>query len=192
MSQIVTAQCSTQARGVALTGRTTRTPMTNSSNARGQTGRAKSSSISKKSKRSADAPMLKDGDQWVTLMSTAATTSSSETRITTTSVKVTLDGELPDWPLRFILDFPSDERDWRSKAACAGVDPEIFYPTILPPDFRKAVEICSQCPVSGSCLDHALWYPELIGFWGGMSERGRRLYKRRLNAVKKREQKKLR
>ncbi len=64
---------------------------------------------------------------------------------------------------------------WQSKAACAGLDPQIFYPpdeddTLAEP----AKAVCAVCPVREACLEHALGYREKDGVWGGATERERR------------------
>ncbi|WP_019872897.1 WhiB family transcriptional regulator [Sporichthya polymorpha] len=68
--------------------------------------------------------------------------------------------------------------EWRSAAACAGSDPEIFFPigTIGPSlrDVARAVAICRSCPVSARCLDWALRSGQEFGVWGGTTEEDRR------------------
>ena len=64
---------------------------------------------------------------------------------------------------------------WRSTAACAGIDPEIFYPATE--DDRDAVAakaVCAECGVREACLEHALLVREKDGIWGGATERERR------------------
>ena len=69
--------------------------------------------------------------------------------------------------------------DWRSSAACAGRDPEIFFPigTMGPGlrDVDRALTICRGCPVSATCLDWALRSRQEFGVWGGTTEEDRRL-----------------
>jgi WhiB family redox-sensing transcriptional regulator len=62
---------------------------------------------------------------------------------------------------------------WRNKAACQGLDPDIFYP---PEDDEapEAKEVCGGCPVQEACLEHALSVREKDGIWGGFTERERR------------------
>lgn len=62
---------------------------------------------------------------------------------------------------------------WRSKAACRGLDPAVFYP---PSDEEadEAKAICGVCPVREPCLEHALANREREGIWGGATERERR------------------
>lgn len=73
--------------------------------------------------------------------------------------------------------------DWRSRAACVGADPEIFFPIgTMGPGLRevaRAVTICHGCPVSATCLDWALRSRQEFGVWGGTTEEDRRLLLRR-------------
>jgi WhiB family redox-sensing transcriptional regulator len=64
-------------------------------------------------------------------------------------------------------------KQWRSKAACQGLDPEIFYP-LDDEDGDEAKAVCDVCPVREACLEHALGYREKEGVWGGATERERR------------------
>lgn len=67
---------------------------------------------------------------------------------------------------------------WRQKAACRGVDPDIFYP-VSDEEAEGAKAICRQCPVQDLCLDWALSTREKEGVWGGATERERRRIIRR-------------
>ncbi len=62
---------------------------------------------------------------------------------------------------------------WRHRAACRGVDPDVFYPP-SDEDAEPAKAICAQCPVRQACLEHALANRERDGIWGGATERERR------------------
>jgi WhiB family redox-sensing transcriptional regulator len=64
-------------------------------------------------------------------------------------------------------------QQWRSKAACQGLDPDIFYP-LDDEDGDEAKAVCDVCPVREACLEHALGYREKDGVWGGATERERR------------------
>ncbi len=69
-----------------------------------------------------------------------------------------------------IIDLP-----WRKKAACQGLDPDIFYPSSEDEvDAEPAKAVCLQCPVQQACLDHAIGSREKDGIWGGYTERERR------------------
>ncbi|SDJ77045.1 Transcription factor WhiB [Actinopolyspora mzabensis] len=66
--------------------------------------------------------------------------------------------------------------DWQLRAACRGVDPNIFFA----PDGetrndrerrqRVAKSICQDCPVRQLCLNHAHAVGETYGVWGGYTE----------------------
>jgi len=64
---------------------------------------------------------------------------------------------------------------WRSKAACRGLDPTIFYPDPdMDDDALPAKAVCDECLVRESCLEFALSSREKDGVWGGCTERERR------------------
>ena len=73
--------------------------------------------------------------------------------------------------------------DWRSKAACLTVDPELFVPIgNTGPAIRQVAEakaVCRECVVKGICLKWAIDNNQDAGVWGGMSEEERRSLKRR-------------
>lgn len=62
---------------------------------------------------------------------------------------------------------------WNDQAACRGLDPEIFYP-VSEEEAERAKEVCGQCAVQQSCLEHALGSRERDGVWGGATEKERR------------------
>jgi len=64
---------------------------------------------------------------------------------------------------------------WRKRAACRGIDVEIFYPdSDDDADAEPAKAVCEMCPVRQACLEHALANREREGVWGGATERERR------------------
>jgi WhiB family transcriptional regulator, redox-sensing transcriptional regulator len=67
---------------------------------------------------------------------------------------------------------------WRQRAACRGVDPDIFYP-VSDEEADDAKAICALCPVEQACLEWALSNRESDGVWGGATERERRRMIRR-------------
>jgi WhiB family redox-sensing transcriptional regulator len=70
---------------------------------------------------------------------------------------------------------PTMTATWRRRAACRGIDAEIFYPvTEEEADAAEAKAICATCPVRQACLEHALAHREREGVWGGNTERERR------------------
>ena len=59
---------------------------------------------------------------------------------------------------------------WRKRAACRGLDAEIFFPgTDDEADAAEAKAICALCPVRQACLEHALASREREGV-GVLSE----------------------
>ena len=62
---------------------------------------------------------------------------------------------------------------WRQRAACRGVDPDIFYP-VTDEEAEDAKSICGACDVRHLCLEWALGNREHDGVWGGATERERR------------------
>ena len=62
---------------------------------------------------------------------------------------------------------------WRQRAACRGVDPDVFYPA-SDEEAEEAKSICGVCPVREACLEYALANRERDGVWGGATERERR------------------
>lgn len=67
--------------------------------------------------------------------------------------------------------------DWRTDAACRGLDPALFYPDGPGhgDQTHAAARICRTCPVIGDCLRHALDQHEDEGVWGGSSATQRRV-----------------
>ncbi len=72
--------------------------------------------------------------------------------------------------------------DWRHRAACRDVDPELFFPigntgpAIL--QIEEAKQVCRRCDVSAACLRWALESGQESGVWGGMGEDERRALRR--------------
>jgi WhiB family redox-sensing transcriptional regulator len=62
---------------------------------------------------------------------------------------------------------------WRNRAACQGLDPDIFFP-VSEDDAEEAKAICATCTVRQLCLEHALAHREREGVWGALTERERR------------------
>jgi len=75
--------------------------------------------------------------------------------------------------------------DWRRRAACRNIDPELFFPIgACGPaldQIRKAKQVCAGCKVSAQCLEWALATGQHNGVWGGLSEDERRDLRRRRN-----------
>lgn len=67
---------------------------------------------------------------------------------------------------------PDTAEDWRERALCAQVDPELHFPE-KGGSSKAAKAICQQCPVQVECLEHALANNETFGVWGGLTARER-------------------
>jgi hypothetical protein len=70
------------------------------------------------------------------------------------------------------------ERDWRLDAACAEVEPELFFPeTGRVPQAALAKQVCAGCAVRGPCLQAALHGPQArddhSGIFAGTTARER-------------------
>jgi WhiB family transcriptional regulator, redox-sensing transcriptional regulator len=70
------------------------------------------------------------------------------------------------------------ERDWRLDAACAQVDPELFFPEPgQVPQAAAAKQVCAGCAVRGPCLEAALHGPQAradhTGIFAGTTARQR-------------------
>lgn len=72
--------------------------------------------------------------------------------------------------------------DWRESAACAGYDPELWFPGNSKLMHQEALHICHTCPVMMQCRRFAeknnciCGYP-LCGIWGGKEFTPRELRK---------------
>ncbi|HXF56825.1 MAG TPA: WhiB family transcriptional regulator [Actinomycetota bacterium] len=62
---------------------------------------------------------------------------------------------------------------WQERAACYGLDPEIFFPT-TEEEASLALSYCAVCAVREICLAWALKNGERYGVWGGTTEQQRR------------------
>ncbi len=74
-------------------------------------------------------------------------------------------------------------RDWRTRAACLGVDPELFFPVaeagpVYDAQIVAAKAVCARCPVRPECLAEALVRIP-YGIAGGLTEDERRALRHR-------------
>src|SRR4051795_9013293 len=66
--------------------------------------------------------------------------------------------------------------EWQDRAACQGVNPELFFAAESERGLRKrarelvAKSLCGTCPVRPECRQHALSVGEPYGVWGGTTE----------------------
>jgi WhiB family redox-sensing transcriptional regulator len=70
------------------------------------------------------------------------------------------------------------ERDWRLDAACAEIDPELFFPEPgQVPQAAAAKQVCAGCAVRGPCLEAAVHGPQArddhTGIFAGTTARDR-------------------
>jgi WhiB family redox-sensing transcriptional regulator len=64
---------------------------------------------------------------------------------------------------------------WHRRAACSGLGTEGF---VIDKGHRFSRGVCQDCPVCQECLKTALADPELVGLWGGTTDRERREMRR--------------
>lgn len=67
---------------------------------------------------------------------------------------------------------------WKHRAACRGVDPELFFPVaesgpVHDEQVAAAKRVCARCPVRSECLRHALVLIP-VGVVGGLTADERR------------------
>lgn len=63
--------------------------------------------------------------------------------------------------------------DWRDRAECIGVEPELFFPVghggLAERQIAAAKAVCFDCPVTIECLEWAL-ENGVAGVWGGLDD----------------------
>lgn len=69
--------------------------------------------------------------------------------------------------------------DWQGSARCRGLDSDQFF-VRGSAQARHAIRVCERCTVRVECLQYAIENGVDFGVWGGMTERQRRAYQRRL------------
>ena len=71
-----------------------------------------------------------------------------------------------------------DNWDWTERAACRGVDTELFFPVSTQgpalAQIEQARAICARCPVLDDCLEFATRTGQRHGIWGGKTAEERR------------------
>jgi WhiB family redox-sensing transcriptional regulator len=79
---------------------------------------------------------------------------------------------------------------WREDAACASVDPDLFFPVgVTGPavgQIASAKAVCSECRSRAECLEFAITTNQEYGVWGGTSEEERRVLRRAWRARQRR------
>lgn len=71
--------------------------------------------------------------------------------------------------------------EWTERARCRGLDPDQFFVRGAA-QARRAIKVCQRCTVKDACLSYALDNEIDFGVWGGLTERQRRAYARKLLA----------
>jgi WhiB family redox-sensing transcriptional regulator len=74
---------------------------------------------------------------------------------------------------------PAPPDYWQDRAACFGVDPDVFFP-ISEEEAGPALAYCRVCRIREECLAWALKNGERYGVWGGLTEQQRRRLQRRV------------
>jgi WhiB family redox-sensing transcriptional regulator len=74
--------------------------------------------------------------------------------------------------------FEFNTEDWREKASCRSVDPDLFFPVgttgLALDQIEQAKAVCRACPAQAPCLEFALSTNQESGVWGATSEEERR------------------
>lgn len=74
--------------------------------------------------------------------------------------------------------------DFRDRAACRDVDPELFFPVgtgdVARAQTAAAKRVCRRCTVQVTCLDWALGAGQDEGVWGALDPAERRELRRRV------------
>jgi WhiB family redox-sensing transcriptional regulator len=90
-----------------------------------------------------------------------------------------------DSPLRVSV-MGDNDQIWRSKAACKGAAPGLFFPDVHERGYRAALAeakaVCASCPVSDPCQAWAIAHPCEVGVWGGLTEAARRSLRKRIRS----------
>lgn len=61
---------------------------------------------------------------------------------------------------------------WISKAFCAYIDPELFYPKRETVEYIEDNLPCKYCPMQRECRNYSIIYDE-FGIWGGLTRKQR-------------------
>ena len=85
----------------------------------------------------------------------------------------------PDVDLEALPEDPSPPDFWQDRAACFGVDPDVFFP-VSEEEAGPALTFCGTCLIREECLAWALKNGERYGVWGGLTEQQRRRVQRQV------------
>lgn len=70
---------------------------------------------------------------------------------------------------------------WHDRAACKGMDPDLFVPQREDTMPKECATVCAACEVRKACLDYAMRTREPFGIYGGTTPAQRRSIRRRQN-----------
>ena len=88
------------------------------------------------------------------------------------------------------MDFYHDAPDFleNADAPCAETFPDMFFSDEKPfgtmahrPTYEfenEAKKVCAECPYRLACLKYAMEHPEILGIWGGLTEKDRKAVRR--------------
>ena len=86
--------------------------------------------------------------------------------------------------------FEFNTEDWRQKASCRAVDPDLFFPIgttgVALDQIEQAKAVCRSCEAQAPCLEFALSTNQESGVWGGTSEEERRKLRKQWTAAQRR------
>ena len=86
--------------------------------------------------------------------------------------------------------FDWDQEDWRARASCRSIDPDLFFPVgatgMALDQIDQAKAVCRACEARPACLEFALATNQEAGVWGGTSEDERRKLRRQWSARRRR------
>jgi WhiB family transcriptional regulator, redox-sensing transcriptional regulator len=83
----------------------------------------------------------------------------------------------PDVDLAALPLHPTPPDFWQERAACFGVEPDVFFP-VSEEEAGPALAFCGVCRIREECLSWALKNGERYGVWGGTTEQQRRRLQR--------------
>jgi WhiB family redox-sensing transcriptional regulator len=87
--------------------------------------------------------------------------------------------QAPSIDLSRLPDDPMPPDFWQDRAACYGIDPDVFFPA-SEEEAGPALTYCGGCSIKDTCLAWALKNRERYGVWGGTTEQQRRRIQRRV------------
>jgi WhiB family redox-sensing transcriptional regulator len=87
-----------------------------------------------------------------------------------------------------VVGLVEEQLEWRSLAACIGVDQNVFFLDRggVVQKSAKARAICATCPVRIQCLAYAVNEDMDVGIWGGQTSQQRNRIARRVGLIRKR------